>query len=321
MNRIEKELTDLGNTIIPSKLRITDNEADGFIGLILDGRRVQKENMQKDGNDFEGWAISIHLCAEKMGIKKKVRMDIDEKKRFVYEKYKGNGHLGRFLYRAMKFSRQYGDWFELSDYLKEEVNKFETYLENGTFVNNIASGAAGSKKREVDENAVEERMAEPGLLRKIVKNIDIGVNSVYRQLPVGLFDGKVSTVNRVFTGGSSAIDLWTESGDEITVVELKTKNVMMGIVTEIFFYSNYVFDLLRDDGLFKMSEPPKGNKELRGYRELYDDRPKKVNGIMLADDNHFHPWVLNGICEVLNDNGIEDLNYYIESYPYKDIIG
>lgn len=320
MDNIRNALCSLGYTRIPGRLGITEDE-DAFIGLVLDGERVQKEPMYDSGNDFEGWAMAVHICADKLGIKKKVRLELDEQKRFKYERYEGNGHLGRFLYRAMKFSQQYGDWFELSEYLKGEVNRFEAYLRNGTFVNNYGEGAAGNKNKKYDENAVEVKLAEQGILRSVVKSIDIGDNAVYRQFPVGLFKDEAAKKNMVFTGTKSAIDLWTRNGDEISVVELKTKNVMMGIVTEIYFYSNYMYDLIRDDGLFRMAEPPKKAADLRGCGELYYNRPKKVNGIMLADDMKFHPWVKNGILEVLNDNKTPDLNYYLESYDYNAVIG
>lgn len=318
MNRIEKALCELGSTRIPSKLGIT--ETDNRILITLDGEKIQDKNMQVAGNDFEGWVMAVHICSDRLGINKKVRMDLDERKRFQYQSYLGKGHLGRFLYRAMKFSQQYGDWFELSDYLKSEVNKFGTHIRKGVFVNNIGEGVAGSKDKLNDENAVEEKMAEPGVLRSVVKSIDIGNNPVYRQLPVGLFAGDVAKKNMVFTGGKSAIDLWTKNGDEINIVELKTKNAMMGIVSEIFFYANYIYDLIGNTGLFEMTEPPKNKKELRGYDEAFYNRPKKVNGIMLADNMRFHPWVMDGIIDVLNDNKINDLTYYIESYQYDVVI-
>lgn len=326
MNRIEKSLCALGKTRIPSRLSITENDTDGCIDLILDGKKIQKKGMLRSGNDFEGWAIAIHICAEELGIDKKIHMDLDENKRFKYEKYEGKGHLGRFLYRAMKFSQQYGDWFELSDYLKNEVSKFETYLKRGTFINSIDNDAAGSKNRHNDENVIEEAMAaNPDFLRRVVKSIDIGTNPVYRQLPVGLFIDDVAKRNRVFTDGKSAIDLWTQHGDEINIVELKTKNIMMGIVTEIFFYSNFILDLVSEDGLFTMTEPPKKSRardiNLKGYEELYNERPKKVNGIMLADNMRFHPWIKNGILDVLNHNQTEELNYFMDSYCYDVFIG
>lgn len=106
MNRIENELCNLGNTTIPSRLKI--EESENRICLILNAERVQKENMQKAGNDFEGWAMAAHICAGKLGINKKIMLDVDQE--FVYKKYVGEGHLGRFLYRTMKFSKQYGEF-------------------------------------------------------------------------------------------------------------------------------------------------------------------------------------------------------------------
>ena len=58
---------------------------------------------------------------------------------------------------------------------------------------------------------------------------------VGRQLPVGLFEGTKAKAHMVFTGGTSAADFWAVDGDTIKVYELKSKNPMVGIITEIFF--------------------------------------------------------------------------------------
>lgn len=189
-------------------------------------------------------------------------------------------------------------------------------------MNNIGTGEAGNKNKYDDENAVEAKLAEQGVMRSVIKGVDIGNGNVYRQLPVGLFAGGVKRANSVFTGGKSAIDLWVRNEDTINVVELKTNNPMMGIITEIFFYSNYVYDFLRKDKkLFTLNEIPKGKDNHRGYEEIWNNKDQiyKVNGIMLADDRKFHPWV-EKCLEILKDNGIDDLNYYMESYHLNVII-
>ena len=45
----------------------------------------------------------------------------------------------------------------------------------------------------------------------------------------------------------------------------KTNNRMIGIVTEIFFYSNYVYDLVSEDGLFALNDQVKG-RAIEGMR-------------------------------------------------------
>jgi len=315
MNRnwIEKKICEKGATQIPSNLKI--EEDDEVVRITLNANKIRDKNMQESGNDFEGWCIATYACAQKIVI-----MGVDDEISIDGE-YHGIGHLCRFLYRAMKFSEQY-KWFLLSENLTNEVEKFKSYLHSHKFTNNIGSGEAGNKNNYDDENAVEAKMAEEGVLRSVVKSIDIGSGKVYRQLPVGLFEDSVSRKNAVFTGGKSAIDLWSIDGSAINVVELKTNNPMMGIITEVFFYSNYVYDLLMPDGLFTLNDLPKGNADHRGYEEIWNNRKRinMINGIMLADNERFHPWIDEELRTILNDNGLDVLNYFIESYHLQVII-
>lgn len=310
---IEDKICEKGATKIPSNLKI---EEDGeVIRITLNAKRVRGKNMQEPGNDFEGWSIAAYACSQK-----NVVLCVDGGISTSGE-YLGKGHLCRFLYRVMKFSEQY-KWFRLSENLKNEVEKFKSYLQSHIFTNNIGSRKAGNKNKFDDENAVEAKLAEEGLLRSVVKSIDIGCKKVYRQLPVGLFEDKVGRYNAVFTGGKSAVDLWSRNGNAINVVELKTNNPMMGIVTEIFFYSNYVYDLVMPDGLFTLNALPKDNADHRGYEEIWNNREcfRKINGIMLADYGKFHPWIDEELRTVLNDNGLNMLKYYIENYHMQIII-
>ena len=311
---IRELLLEIGNTKIPKSLKIVEDEQ--VIKIILRAKRVQITNMQENGNDFEGWVMATYCCIQQNGINKDIMLDLEGT--FQYESYEKNGHLGRFLYRAMKFVKQY-DWLELSDYLKAEVKKFEVYLHNGKFLNNVAQGTAGDKNKADDENRVEIALAQNGRLKKNIKTVNIGENEVYRQLPVGLFAECVKRDNAVFTGGKSAIDLWTWNDDEITVVELKTQNVMMGIITEIFFYSNYIYDLVREDGLFTKNEELKKLRDHRGYKIIKENTFTVVNGVLLADDDAFHPWIAK-IMDILNDNHNSNLRYYLESYNLKKIL-
>ncbi len=312
-NWIEKMICEEGATRIPSNLKI---EEDGdAVRITLNADKIQKRNMQESGNDFEGWAIASRVCTNR-----EIVLCTDKSLAIQKSSFIGMGHLSRFLYRIMKFSEQY-KWFHLSEDLQKDVSVFKEYLQSGQFTNNIGTGEAGNKNKYDDENAVEAKMAEDGVLRKVIKGIDIGNGKVYRQLSVGLFEGTVSRYNAVFTGGKSAIDLWSRDGDSINVVELKTNNPMMGIVTEIFFYSNYIFDLVRPNGLFSLNEPTKRKKGHRGYEEIWNNREqlRKVNGIMLADEGKFHPWV-EKCSSILNDNNTDELNYYVENYHLEVIV-
>ena len=284
------------------------NESDSKYRMILNARKVQDENMQVDDNAFEGWAVCAYI-ALKDKINTKIILDVNEV--FEFEQFENNGHLNRFLYRAMRFSEQY-EWLELSQYLQDQIKDFYNHIKGGEFRNNVPNGEAGVKTNHNNENAVESMLAEPGVLEKVLINrFDIGNNAVYRQLPVGLFKDKVSDATRVFTGGKSAIDLWTWNKDEFSLVELKTLNPMEGIVTETFFYANYMRDLLLEEGLFTLNKIKKTN---RGYSDILENKFRRINAIMLADQ--YHPTIIDETIDVLNAGKIEGINYIRATYSY-----
>jgi hypothetical protein len=228
----------------------------------------------------------------------------------------------------MKFSEQYS-WFRLSDHLDFMVNEFRQYLsgKNAVFENNIPDCEAGGirevdnieKVREVD---VEYKLSLPGKLNDTLRNSpDIGNGNVHRQLPVGLY--QLGYDRPVFTDHHSAIDLWNLNEDTINLVELKTKRNKMEIITEIFFYANYIYDFIYNNYGFalKTADP---SEYYRGYDELIGDvhNLKKVIGIMLADDiKGFHPLISDEVLEILNDNGLGNkLTYYKKCYSLDEIV-
>ncbi len=275
--------------------------------ITLDGKMIVEDNMQIVGNAFEGWAIVAHVCSEK-----NVILSVNNYSCFPKDKdrYVGHSHFSRFLYRIMKFTEQY-KWFDVDELLKEEVGNFKDFLDRVDLINNIPTKKAEDTERIEDENSVEAKLAENGELKSILgKELDIGEGIVHRQLPVGLFIGKKSKDTAVFTCGRSAIDLWNRNGETINVVELKYKNNMIGIITEIFFYANYMLDLVDENGLFMLADN-KGNNS-RGYNEL-EKGLMRVNGIMLADS--YHPCVDARSLKVLNENSKkEKLKYYLAEY-------
>ena len=278
-------------------------------------------NMQKDSACFEGWAVALKATNEHIDIYLDVDGDLPD---FAV----GKGHYGRFLYRALRFSEQY-EWFHLcggdgnSKTLKGAVNQFEKFLKEKKFENNVPEKEAGTKN--MPENIAEEYMASDKgksyFLGCLGAKCDDAQN-VYRQLPVGLFLDKKSNDTRIFTGGTSAIDLWTMNGDVLQVVELKADNKMVGIVTEIFFYSNYIHDFLMNTDVekgFQLREPPRFRKseKHRGYDTLYEKRSeiKKIEGFMLADV--YHPLITPDVLGVLNAGSKKDkIQYFKEEYDF-----
>ena len=223
------------------------------IGLATKSK--DNKNMQDNDACFEGWAVALKAA----GIEK-INLNVNGISSST-DFETGKGHYGRFLYRALRFSEQYDDWFSLAESLACVVTNFKKeYLEDESVIlcNNVPDKEAGKNGK--IECYIEALMAESengkeaflnslkkakflNNLKKTKEEEDINPKQqVYRQLPVGLFLGKVKDDNQIFTGGASAIDLWTLKDNVLQVIELKADNPMVGIITEIFFYSNYMYD-------------------------------------------------------------------------------
>ncbi len=307
---------------LPSDVEFVLENSERDCRIKLDHKKVQEKNMQIDANAFEAWAVALYIALNESG---KIILDVDEK--FEPMEYEGNGHWGRFLYRALRFSEQY-EWFELADKVEVHVKKFEAYLNNESniFTNNLPKGEAGVKEKHNNENVVEAKFADDAECRK--KFDFFCDNPVYRQLPVGLFRiagaskkgemYKCSKDTMVFTGGKSAIDLWTWNENKFEVIELKTRNKMAGIITEIFFYSNYMYDfLVRDTRRFRLNKYNDSNESNdRGYKKIFEKGFNEIQGIMLADEYHL---ILNNerVLEVLNNNNLAgNIKYMKAEYKY-----
>lgn len=130
--------------------------------------------------------------------------------------------------------------------------------------------------------------------------------------------------NEVFTRQKSAIDFWASDGDTINVYELKVNNPMVGIITEIFFYSNYVHDVFISKSLYYgMGSVTHKDVEYRNYDKI---KGKKVKGIMLSnrrdDDKGWHSSLDTStrrkITDIMNTNGTAGIiQYMFLKYNFK----
>lgn len=281
----------------PPKLVMTlTQEAAGFSNPI---------NMQDTRACFEAWCLIIKAKTSNSGLK--IELDVDG---ITVASYPGgkpaNGHLGRFLYRILKFSEQYKYWFELSNTLALLKDKFKKYLDTNSFVTSAPSGAPKKNIANYNlESYVEYLFCDSISAQKDILGLPSGT-TIDRQLPVSLFDATKSNTTGVFTGGKSAIDFWAVDGDTINVYELKSDNPMVGIITEIFFYSNYVHDVFIGNSL----DHGKGRVEIEDgtYRSYDKIGGKKVKGIMLSNSNRWHSRLdalsRTEIKDIMNDNGM-----------------
>ena len=300
------------------------------------------KNMQDNAACFEGWAVALRAAKNNMKIILKVESGLHDFKIEEDGTINENGHYGRFLYRALRFWEQYGGkggWFELDSTLEGVVNAFSAFLNDNTLKNNVPDNIAGKNGK--IECYIEALMAvkEKNAFLRSLENAGCHVEKdkkVYRQLPVGLFLNEVKEGNQVFTGGASAIDLWTMNDNVLQVVELKANNKMVGIITEIFFYSNYMYDLLinkkdKDENVFLLTPPnpkfvDKDPEKNRGYDILYNNAKKieKIEGIMLADIYHplitpdvYHPLVTPDVLGVLNAGSkYDEIKYFKAEYDF-----
>ena len=298
----------------PQKLVMTlTQEAGGFSEKPI--------NMQDNSACFEAWCLIIKAQTSNPGLK--IELDVDGITVASYPSGKPvNGHLGRFLYRILKFSEQYKQWFELSPALEEIKKNFKNYLDTNKFETNAPLNEAETDLDKLLnkglERYVEQLLVDTGSYKTKILKLSSASAIVGRQLPVGLFVGTKAKEHVVFTGGTSAADFWAVDGDTVKVYELKSKNPMVGIITEIFFYSNYVCDVFIEKG--NKMNPNKPKKYYRNYDKI---KGKKVQGIMLSNSDGWHASLKdvasrNQIIDIMNDNSIEKkIQYAWIEYNFK----
>lgn len=272
-------------------------------------------NMQSDSGAFESWAVALYVNL--MGAEGTILLEAPPDGELPGAPYTNRRHYGRFLYRAMRFEEQY-PWFRLSAKLSDAVSSFRAYLGEHTFFNNAAKKEAADKGKL--ESWIEGVWIEKGapLLRRMLQQQGLPAENCefFRQLPVGLFEERVDRSAAVFTGGSSAIDLWTICGDTFVPIELKTLSRMAGALTELFFYSNYAYDMfVRQSNSFQMCIP---KKMFRGYRQLCSPQTplRRVQGFLLLDSDSEHPLISEETVHALN-TGATQISYGLLKYRWK----
>lgn len=298
-----------------------NREDDNCVQLLLSERAIglagtSSLNMQADAAAFEAWALILHVNS---GIKT-IRLGLQSGFSHPLPRLTDPpllktqpGHYNRFLYRVMKFRQQYKSWFEIADEnLDEAIGKFKQALDKGRFCNNRPMSTAKSDPSNL-ESRVEAVFADseddepkvgPNLLRELTSAYNIIAGRIFRQFPVGLFSERKLEENGVFTGGHSAIDLWSLSqgtDPEIVVYELKAGNQMAGIITELMFYANYMYDMYVEKGNSFQPEKP-GANNFRGYHDLYaaQNSLTGVSAFMLTDK--LHPQITDEVLAAMNSN-------------------
>ncbi len=249
-------------------------------------------NMQTDNAAFEGWAVCLKAwLADRINY---VELKWDKPS---FNKEKGNSilHYHRFLYRVLRFSEQYF-WFSINEENKEEIAQFEkefVNLRNNSYTKepDLKLGHNGK----ISETVVEFMFATV-LKSSIMTKFDL--TNVGRQFPVGVQKNE----KPFFTGGLSAIDLWGTKGNKLTIIELKyngsdSNNIKVGIISELFLYSNIMVDIVKGKIL-----PPSSLSKVNAEHSFYSKCKKytQIHAEMLSDK--YHPLVENDkVFEILND--------------------
>jgi hypothetical protein len=290
--------------IIPEDLEIS--KENNTITIKYSQKHVTS-NMQTDKVCFEGWALLFHTT-EKLAIEVDWDEPIFSEKREKKGQAAEYGHYQRFLYRLKKFDQQF-PWFKVSK--PNLVNSQFFYSSDPTIINlgdpkkrkdKRDQKTKGKRTGEYTEDELESLLTFDNQISNDLKN-NLNLKEITNQFPVGVFKGTVSKTSRVFTGGKSAIDIIGISKEnKASVIELKRgggKNKKLGIISELFFYSNIINDIQNNE--IQLESEPEGF-----YQNLF--KTKGVNGVMLAPE--FHPCIeKNEIIDLLNQNS--EIDYLV----------
>jgi len=279
LNKLKQSCTYSNYVSLPANINFYLN--DNTLNLLM-SKNCVVENMQENNAAFEGWSITIfRWLREDPGIEK-VSLSWSEPDDI------NNKHYQRFLYRAKNFSDMYS-WFEIENrqYLDKLKLKFDS--KNNYYINVSDKRDLKKIKNKLDdENSVESLLAARGINTingKILKKENINY-----QLPVGVFDQKnIKDDNRILPGGSSAIDLFGVESDTTYIFELKFNSKMIGIITQIYFYSMIIKDVQK-------------NKLKPAEKNDYLDKiikTDKLSAYMIADE--YHPLIDNKVIDLMNE--------------------
>lgn len=254
-------------------------------------------NMQTDHSAFEGWAIVLKAALSNIT---DVVLGWENP---LLEERKERAHYNRFLMRVANFREGY-TWFKVSSNRRAEVDHMQARIESKTIVVNYPKKACSEVS---NENKKSKIVLERELERKLVELWRVECPITDEQLPVGLFNEKVSKATTLTPRGSSQIDLWQLDGEVVRVFELKVKgNESVGIISELMFYVCTIKHIVDR----RINYPDIRNEEsYRHFKDFADAVAKggirEVKGYFTAYG--FHPLLESAqlkesIGRILNDN-------------------
>jgi hypothetical protein len=228
----------------PASIRVSGDLAHATLHL---SRSAVLANMQDEAAAFDGWALALMAwCGTE-----RVSVDWDEPDADALAA--DPGHYQRFLYRARRFADLLGpERVEICqghrlDRLRVGPGK-RAILNVASQCRIAPYGNAAPDWRMLGENQLECWLTAPDSPAQQRLLAALRLQKLDRQFPVGVFAGSVARANRVFTGGKSAIDiLGIDDSRTLWLFELKARtNLRVGALSELFFYSAVIHDVLTD---------------------------------------------------------------------------
>ena len=288
--KIKKEYLIIANE--KRNIKITSG-----IDFFIDGDTVKMElssngvtsNMQDNIAAFEGWALILR----RWGKYQHVTIS------WVKPDSINEGHYQRFLFRLKNFSQDFKSWFSIDKDCLPLLDDLKI-KEGGSYSLNTP-GKRSDKVSDNPEAILEDRFVNKDLREPLINISNAAI--IDRQLPVGVFENKVSKRTSIFTRGKSAIDIWgINKSNELLVFELKAEgNKAVGIISELYFYV-CVMQMVR-----KQKFVHKGciddNKHL-----LEIPKTEKIRAYFLTPS--LHPLVDKEIVKLLNEANPKEMSYH-----------
>lgn len=204
-------------------------------------------------------------------------------------------------------------FFILNGTKKNEVNNFIAPLKTGRVLNRPTMKATDCSGRD-SECGVESLFVDQysNLLKQ-----KTNVTYLYNQLPVGVFEKTVEKKNAIFTGGKSAIDLWGVNLETrtLSVYELKYKNIMVGVLSELFFYLMILNEVCGKEKPWLKFDDKKSRNDGRGIDKLEQSKPfSEIRGFILADA--MHPLIDSQVINLFNEGLARIGNIKVDTLLY-----
>ena len=289
-----KEASGNNRIRIPSQISFDLNDKVCNIHMTAD---TVCENCQSDYAAFDGWALVLRAW---LGCSISFSWDTLTSRTEVQER-----HYQRFLYRLIHLSSAV-DWFTIKKGCRSLLSASEVLNHNGSnkkrlgfFVVNVP--IQGRDKKIDLRSRPLERLTEEELEMLFYNKpkrlfLAAGINEQserLRQIPIGVFEGRLSNATRVFTGGTSMIDLGAIDKKTLALFELKRpSNIKVGAISELLLYAHIMRDV--QTGIFRYPEDHSSGIENK------ISRSNRIKAFILA--SRLHPLLDNrDIFKVLDD--------------------